>query len=124
MGALREHALGDDGAVIAKALGRASERLGLTQSQLGPILGVSEASISRLLRGGSLDPDGKPFELALLFLRLYRSLAAILADDQDAMRSWLRSENRALGFRPIDRLSSVTGLVATVQYVDALRARV
>jgi len=54
------------------------ERLGLRGRHLAIIIGSSEASVSRMQHGRGLDPESKEGELALLFLRLYRSLDALV----------------------------------------------
>jgi len=108
--------------IVSQAVVRAAERLGLSNSLLGRIIGVSDATASRL-RAGSyrLTKGTKPYELAVLLLRLFRSLNAILNDDS-SMRSWMRSPNLALGNKPIDMIGSVTGLVSVITYVDSRRA--
>jgi hypothetical protein len=68
---------GSNSATVTTAAVRAARRLELRNKVLGRIIGVSEATVSRMKRGDyPLDPSGKPFELALLFVRLYRSLDA------------------------------------------------
>ena len=108
--------------VVSQAVVRAAERLGLSNSLLGRIIGVSDATASRL-RGGSykLTKGTKSYELAILLLRLFRGLNAILNDD-GSMRSWMRSPNLALGNKPIEMIGSVTGLVSVITYVDSRRA--
>jgi len=85
--------------------------------------GLSESTISRM-NGGSfaISPDTKPFELAQLFVRLFRSLDAIMGSDDAASQSWLRTDNIALGGKPIDLIQNVTGLLTVLQYVDSRRA--
>ena len=64
----------DAGAVLTKAVVSAADRLAVKASVLGPVLGVSEATVSRMKRGGyRLDPGAKAFELGVLFVRLFRS---------------------------------------------------
>lgn len=109
--------------VLAKAVLAAAGRLGLRNRQLAAVIGSSEASISRLQHGRGLDPSSKEGELALLFLRLYRSLDALVGGDDDKARRWLTSENTHLGGVPVDRIYSVEGLVDVVQYLDAMRGR-
>ena len=110
-------------AVVAKAVTRAADRLELSNRVLAGILGLSEASVSRLGSGAyQLDPDGKPFELAVLFLRLFRSLDGITGGDSAVARAWLRNENSALGAAPMALMGSVAGLVNVVAYLDARRA--
>lgn len=114
-----------DDILVAKAAARAADILGLSNAALARVLGLSEASVSRLKAGAFAPaPDGKPFELALLLIRLFRSLDALLGGDDEAMRNWLRSPNLDLGGRPVDLIQTVTGLVAVADHVDAYRARV
>ena len=66
----------DPTAVLTKAVLRASERLGLQQKDLAPVLGVSAASLSRLSQGRVIRPETKEGELAVLVVRLFRSRPA------------------------------------------------
>lgn len=115
----------DEAAVVTKAVLRAAERLALPNRALAAILGLSEATISRMGSGTyRLAPGDKPFEIAVLFLRLYRALDAIVGGDAAAARAWLRGENTVLGAAPISVIESVSGLVNVVGYLDARRALV
>src|SRR3954466_1218935 len=109
--------------VLAKALLSAASRIGIRNRQLAAIIGSSEASISRLQHGRGLDPDTKEGELALLFLRLYRSLDALVGGDDARAYAWLHSENAHLAGVPAERIRTVEGLVDVVQYLDAMRGR-
>ena len=111
----------DPGIVLGKAAIAAAARLGLRNRQLGEIIGTSEASISRLKSGRPLDPAGKEGELALLFLRLFRSLDALVGGDDTKAREWLHSENQHVGGVPANRIRTVEGLVDVIQYLDAMR---
>jgi hypothetical protein len=110
-------------AVLAKAVLAAAERLEVRQRHLAAVLGASEASVSRLSRGRGIDPETKEGELALLFLRVYRSLDTLVGGDDAKARAWLHAGNDHLGAAPIDRLITVEGLVDVVQYLDAMRGR-
>ena len=116
-------AAADPAAVLTKAVLSAAGRLGLRHRDLAAVLGSSEASISRLLRGRAIDPESKEGELALLFLRLYRSLDALVGGDDAQAQRWLHADNEHLGGVPARRLSSVQGLVSVVEYLDAMRGR-
>src|SRR5262249_35741322 len=112
-----------DRAVATKAVLRAAARLGVSNKTLGAILGVSEATVSRMGSGTyTLSPGEKPFELALLFIRLFRSLAAIAGGAEATAAAWLRSENAAFGATPLSQIQSVSGLVHVLGYLDARRA--
>lgn len=109
--------------VLAKAVLSAAERLGLRSRYLATVIGSSEASVSRLQHGRGLDPDTKEGELALLFLRLYRSLDALVGGDDAKARLWLHAENDHVAGVPAERICTVEGLVDVVQYLDAMRGR-
>jgi len=86
---------------------------------------VSTATLSRLANGQrQLEPGSKPWQLAALFVRLFRSLDAIVGSDDSAAQAWLRSRNTALGGVPLDLIRDPAGLVRAVDYLDAARARI
>ena len=111
------------GAVITKATLRAADLLGITAKALSSIIGVSEATVSRMRKQDfALEAGTKPFELAVLFVRLFRSLDAIAGGDEPVARAWLRNENMALGDVPLEKIVTITGLVDVIAYLDARRA--
>src|SRR5215469_15214312 len=85
-----------EGVVLTKATIRASERLAISQKTLGNIIGLSEPVVSRMKNGEYTIARGKSFELAALFVRLYRSLDAVVGGDEAAARKWMKSANLAL----------------------------
>jgi uncharacterized protein (DUF2384 family) len=112
-----------DSAVITKATIRAAEKLNIKSRHLARIIGVSEATVSRMKQGGyPLENGQKPFELAVLFLRLYRSLDAVSGGDEKVASSWLVNANTALSGKPIELIQTVSGLGNVIQYLDARRA--
>lgn len=116
-------AASDRGAVLTKAAIRAAKRLDISGRLLAEVLGVSEAQVSRFKSGESALADhSKPFELAALLVRAFRSLDAITGGDEGVARTWLAAPNTALGARPAERIASAQGLVDVVTYLDARRA--
>jgi len=116
--------LPDPGRTLGKAVLRAAGLLGLTQAELAPVLGVSAATLSRVASGRHLlAPGQKAWELAALFVRLYRSLDALVGSNEAQARAWLNGENLALGGVPRTLMRSAEGLVRVVQYLDAARGR-
>ncbi len=114
-----------EGAVLTKAATRAAERLQISAAMLATIIGLSEASVSRMRAGRlTLEPGSKPFEIALLFVRLYRALDAIVGGDDSVSAKWLRAQNVALGDVPAQKIKSISGLVDVLAYLDARRALV
>jgi hypothetical protein len=118
-------AVASESDVVTTASLRAAERMGVPQTVLGRIIGVSDASVSRMSAGTyTLAPGEKSFELAVLFVRLFRSLDAMAGGDESVARAWLRNPNLALGAEPLTLMQTVSGLVQVVAYLDAHRARI
>lgn len=113
----------DRRATVSKAMLRAADLLGMSARDLSAVVGLSEATLSRLKKGQSVSGlSGKAYELALLFVRLYRSLDAIAGGDDAVSRRWLRAENTALGGTPLARIRTIDGLAHVIAYLDARRA--
>jgi transcriptional regulator with XRE-family HTH domain len=126
MGALQQKTHPADApTTLTKAVVRAAGLLQISQASLADILGVSGATASRLVGGNyALQPTRKrEWEFALLFVRLYRSLDAIVGHDRDA-QTWLRNTHLALGAKPLELIRSAEGLVRVLHYLDAHRGRV
>ncbi|WP_299378760.1 antitoxin Xre/MbcA/ParS toxin-binding domain-containing protein [uncultured Kiloniella sp.] len=115
----------DRSAVITKAVIRAGDQLGLKQKEISDILGLSEATISRMKKGEYfLSEEKKDFEIAALSIRLVRSLDAIVGGDPKARTSWIRSHNAYLNQAPLELMKTITGLMDVINYVDFRRAQV
>ncbi len=112
-----------DAAVLSKAFLRAASELGLTHRDAARLLGVSEATVSRLAAGRPIDPASKEGEIALLFLRIFRSLDALVGGDAAQAREWLRSRNRHLGGAPAELIATLPGIVRVAEYLDAMRGK-
>ena len=113
----------DQAAVLTKATLRAATRLGLTNKLLATVIGVSEATVSRMRSGAyTLQRGQKSFELAVLFVRLYRSLDAIVGGDDVVAGVWLKNRNTVLDAEPLALIQTVPGLMNVIQYLDARRA--
>ncbi len=111
--------------LLASAALRAAGLLDVPQRVLADIVGVSASTISRAAQGGSgIDPDSKAGELALLWIRVFRSLDAIVGSNDDAARTWLHSPNAAFADRtPLACVRSAEGLIHVLHYLDSARAR-
>jgi hypothetical protein len=113
----------DPAAVLTKAVLNAARLLGLRNRELAAVLGASEASISRLSTNRLIEPDSKEGELALLLLRMFRSLDALVGGEEAKARAWLNADNTHLAGIPAKRIRRVEGLVDVVQYLDSMRGR-
>src|SRR6204780_5717757 len=101
--------------VLTGAVLRASALLEITQSGLAQILGLSPSTVSRMANGTyTLDVQKKEWELGALFVRLFRSLDAVIGSNDSAARGWLNGPNQALAGRPIELNPSPAGLVSVL----------
>ncbi len=105
--------------VLAKAFMNAGKALGLSQADLGQIIGKDRSNFRN-----NIDPKTKSGELALLFIRCYRSLFALVGGQAKDMQHWMQTENLHTGGVPVAQVKSVTGLANVVEYLDAIRAKV
>lgn len=115
----------NDQAIVAKAVLRAGALLELSQKELADVLGCSAPTVSRMARQQwALAPASKENEIALLFLRIYRSLDALFGGREHDIRAWFTSYNDALAGIPRELVKSLNGLFSTVRYLDAMRGKV
>ena len=119
----RPDPVADETALLTKAVLRAADRLAIKNAALAKILGLSGPTISRM-RGGKyrLERGQKPFELAVLLIRLYRSLDGIVGGDDKVAADWLTNKNTVLDGVPLELIQSVSGLANVIHYLDARRA--
>jgi hypothetical protein len=120
-------ALDNDG-VVAKAFYRAADALGLSRQEIKDVIGLSEPTISRNLNSlQKKQPvvfDAKTAECALFFIRIYRSLLAVVGGNENKARKWLEAENRYFGGTPRQHLKTLGGLIEVANYLDAMRGKV
>lgn len=108
----------DPGLVLAKAVRNAGQALGLSQAEIGEVIGRARSSLQR-----PLDPASKSGELAALLVRCYRSVFVLMGGSEEAMRHWMATANRHTGGVPREQIKAVQGLVAVVEYLDAIRGK-
>lgn len=109
--------------VLAKAVLRAARQLGLSQAELGAVLGLHRTGISRLKHNGSLAPESKQGELALLLIRLARALYALAGGEELWIRHFMHSPNEITGGVPAVQVQSIQGLIDVLRFVDGIRGK-
>lgn len=110
----------DPQATLTKAFVNAGRELGMTQSDLGSIIGKDQSTISRR----KVSPDSKEGEIALLFIRCYRSLFALNDGDKELMQHWWQTNNLHTRGIPAEQAQTITGLAAITEYLDAIRGKI
>ncbi|KAA3632353.1 MAG: DUF2384 domain-containing protein [Proteobacteria bacterium] len=109
----------DAAATLTKALLNAGREMGLSQQDIGEVVGRNRSSLHR----HGVEPDGKTGELALLLVRVYRSLYVLVGGAREDMRHFMKTPNRHTGGVPAEQVKTVAGLVRVVEYLDAIRAK-
>src|SRR5262245_39751208 len=97
--------------IVTKAFRRAVEILELSQKDVADILGPSESTISRIFANQGIIPlDKKEGQIALIFLRVFRSLDTLFGGDANNMRVWFQTHNHHLNGTPKDLVRNIGGL--------------
>ena len=113
----------DKAIVLGKATIRAAHEMRLSNAALARVIGLSEPTISRIAGGvRGIAPESKEGQLALLVVRLFRSLDPLVGSDAQKRLGWLRSHNKALNGTPAALIETPTGLVTALAYLDGMRA--
>lgn len=110
--------------VLATAINKLREEIKIKPQDLAAIIGQHRNTLDRCLKNGSLDPESKQGELALLLIRIYRSLFALNGGDREAMMHWLNTYNYHIQAIPLEEMKKITGLTRIVEYLDAMRGKV
>ncbi|PUE30368.1 hypothetical protein B9Z39_02325 [Limnohabitans sp. JirII-29] len=109
--------------VLGKATIQAAHALAISNAALARVIGLSEPTISRIASGArGIDPVSKAGQLALLLVRVFRSLDPLVGSDSKKRLDWLRSHNKALNGTPAVLIETPYGLVTTLSYLDGMRA--
>ncbi|WP_339864688.1 MbcA/ParS/Xre antitoxin family protein [Paremcibacter congregatus] len=108
-----------DDVVLAKAVLKTAKALGLTQEELGQILGRDRTSIAR-----GLNPSSKAGELALCLIRCYRALFVVAGGEAGAIKHWFSTQNHHTRGVPKEQAKTIQGLVHILEYLDAIRGKI
>lgn len=106
--------------VLGEAALNAGARLGLSPDMVGRVIGRNRTTITR----NGIDPETPNGQLAMLLIRLYRSLYVLVGGRDDEMRHWMNTRIRTLQEVPVEMINDVAGLVRVVEYVDSMRGKV
>jgi hypothetical protein len=115
----------NDEVIVSKAVIKAARKLDMSNVELSDIIGVSEPQLSRISNEANLlKKDSKEYELSLLFIRMFRSLDALVGGDDASAIKWMRGRNLAFNQKPIERVKTIEGLIDVLSYLDSRRAPV
>lgn len=114
----------DSKAVLANALRRAQQNIGVDNQVMASILGVNRTTLTRHYQSQGLDPQQNAGRLAAIVLRIYRAVFTLMGGDAANIRHWFSTPNQAFaGQTPVAAMLSIDGLVSVAHYCDAMRGR-
>ena len=113
----------DQSFALGKAATCAAAAIHLSNAAVARIIGLGEPTISRIASGaGGIDPDSKEGQLALLLVRLARSIDSLVGSDEQKREAWLHNHNDALNGTPAALIETAQGLSQTLAYLEGMRA--
>jgi hypothetical protein len=83
---------------------------------------MSEPIITSVRAGRGIDPASQEGQLALLLVRVFQSLDPLVGGDEARRVAWMHDHNKALQGVPAKLVENPEGLVATLAYLDGMRA--
>jgi len=110
----------DKTAILTKALLNAAKEMDLSMANLGQVIGKDRTTINR----GGVSPDSKAGELALMLIRSYRSLYALVGGNPEHIRHWMHIFNKGTQGIPAEQILKAEGLARITSYLDAMRGKV
>ena len=104
-----------DSELLLQAVLRTAVELELGRADLARVLGKDRSTLNQ---AKGIDPASKTGELALLLIRLYRSLSVLAGNDRIQLRHWFHTANCHTGGIPAQQVQRTEGLVEIVQYLE------
>ncbi|WP_038343284.1 antitoxin Xre-like helix-turn-helix domain-containing protein [Acinetobacter sp. A47] len=113
----------DPKTVLAQAVFKAADQLGLSKTQLASVIGWELNTIQQIENSAKLDPSSPQGESALLLIRLYQGLSAQMSDDPEWISNFMNTFNTASGDIPVQQIQTREGLVKVLNIVEAIKNR-
>lgn len=117
-----KHELKDDSQIIATAILRASDLMGITLKDLAAVLLVSQNELSQLLKTG-IEPDSETGKRSISFINVYKRLASLCGNDEKFMAHYLGTMNKYFKAYPIDVMKTQPGLEEVHHYLIAMGSK-
>ena len=109
--------------VLAEAVLKTANLLGLSNTQLTAVIGLDLASMHQIDFSAVLEPTSAHSEAGLLLIRLYQSLSALTGDDSEWIDYFMNAFNTATDGIPIQQIQTREGLEKVLMVVEALNNR-
>ena len=109
--------------VLAEAVLKTADLLGLSQTQLAAAMGLDLASMNQIEFSAVLEPTSAHSEAGLLLIRLYQSLSTLTGGDSEWIDYFMNAFNTATDGVPIQQIQTREGLEKVLMVVEALNNR-
>ena len=106
--------------VLAEAVLKTADLLGLSQTQLDTVMGLDLMSMNQIEFSAVLKPASPQGEAGLLLIRLYQSLSTLTGGDSEWIDYFMNAFNTATDGVPIQQIQNRKGLEKVLTVVEAL----
>ncbi len=113
----------NDNQLVANSLAQAAKFMEITNIELAKMMGISASAFSRAIQKG-FSPQSLKGQVALMIIRVYRSLSALSGQNHGFMTHFLRTKNTYFNQAPLETMDTLEGLVMVNHYLDAMRGKV
>ena len=109
--------------VLAEAVLKTANLLGLSNTQLTAVVGLDLASMNQIELSAVLEPTSAHGEAGLLLIRLYQNLSSLTGGDSEWIDYFMNAFNTATDGVPIQQIQTREGLEKVLMVVEALNNR-
>ena len=109
--------------VLAEAVLKTANLLGLSNTQLAAVMGLDIMSMNQIEFSAVLEPTSAHGEAGILLIRYYQSLSALTGDDSEWIDYFMNAFNTATDGVPIQQIQTREGLEKVLMVVEALNNR-
>lgn len=104
----------DSALVLTQAVSKAGQFLGLNHQQILRALGCDQTDLIE-----AIDPQSNQGRHALVLIRIFQALDALMGADLTAIQGWMRSRNNNLQGIPIELILNDKGQRQVLEYLEA-----
>ena len=109
--------------VLAEAVLKTANLLGLSNTQLAAVMGLDIMSMNQIEFSAVLEPTSAHGEAGLLLIRLYQNLSSLTGGDSEWIDYFMNAFNTATDGVPIQQIQNRKGLEKVLMVVEALNNR-
>ena len=109
--------------VLAEAVLKTANLLGLSNTQLAAVMGLDIMSMNQIEFSAVLEPTSAHGEAGLLLIRLYQNLSSLTGGDSEWIDYFMNAFNTATDGVPIQQIQTRKGLEKVLTVVEALNNR-